>query len=488
MMHDSNVSMIEPLHAIDDDKAASEALLPQEEGVEGSYVSLLRKNRPFRLFLSSYLITLAGEWFTYVASITMIENFLGNGGTSPKTAISVLVVVRLIPNVALSALGGALADARDRRESMVALDVVGAAVALLYLVAFRLESVLLVYIVTCAQQCVSALYEPCRSAMVPLLVSSEEDLKRATTLTVLAWSVMAAAGAALGGVFVTWVGIRMCFVIDSATYMASAYLMYQVGGKWNVADSHDKVYESVWEQVRGMTVDGARYIRGSSFGGIVFLKASAAILFGASDVLNVSFSERGGMDKSSERLGVLFALSGVGCMMGPLLVDQIRGPKPSPNFLQVACIGSLMGITAGYLGMGLTHQFGYTCLFSGIRAMGSSVLWIDSSLILQVGCAMLDKRERQSSILTSFRALVTGIFVTENAWTYNGTRLRTRHLVRSCIGPSVWNVARRVESVCRAGQLGHDGPRSGRFDRLDCVPSPWIWSCWRHGRTVYHSR
>ena len=40
-----------------------------------------------------------------------------------------------------------------------------------------------------------------------------------------------------------------------------------------------------------MTLDGIRYARDSYFGPLVFLKASSALLFVATDVLNVSFSE-----------------------------------------------------------------------------------------------------------------------------------------------------------------------------------------------------
>ena len=158
-----------------------------------------------------------------------------------------------------------------------------------------------------------------------------------------------------------------------------------MGGKWNVADGQDsKPYASIWEQVKSMTIDGARYIRSSFFGGIVLVKASAAIVFGASDVLNVSFAERDGEENSTLRLGAVFAVSGLGCIVGPLLADLLMGPKPTANSLQIACIWSFLAMAVGYLGLGLTSKFSHVCLFSAVRAVGGSVLWIDSSVILQV--------------------------------------------------------------------------------------------------------
>jgi MFS family permease len=174
-----------------------------------TYVSLLRNNREFRLFLTSYLITHCGEWLTYVASIALIEDILGN--KISRTAIAGLVMTRLLPNVVLSCAGGVLADARDRRQSMILLDILGALSALLFLVAYHARSITVIYLVSLLQQCVAALYEPCRSAIVPLMVTNERDLKLATTLAGLAWSLMTAVGSALGGVVVAYMGYQACF-------------------------------------------------------------------------------------------------------------------------------------------------------------------------------------------------------------------------------------------------------------------------------------
>ena len=194
---------------------------------EPSFYTLLRENREFRLYISSFLVTTCGEWLTYVAAIAMIEEWLGgDDATSSRTAISYLVVIRLMPNVILSAVGGLLADSRDRRQSMIALDTVGALVTLLNLVAFYYKSIPFIYLVTMLQQCVAALYEPCRGAILPLIVTDEEALKKATTLSNLAWSLTTAIGASLGGVVVSYFGCRVCFVLDSLTYLISAYIMY----------------------------------------------------------------------------------------------------------------------------------------------------------------------------------------------------------------------------------------------------------------------
>jgi hypothetical protein len=172
-------------------------------------------------------------------------------------------------------------------------------------------------------------------------------------------------------------------VLDSLTYVASAVLLWMVRGDYNVADT-EKEYETPYDQFRRMTVDGGRYLRSSFFGILVFLKASAALTYGAADVLNVSLSEQvdDGINDSSQRLGILFSVAGVGCLLGPLMTEPWVN-MDRPESLQLSCIVSFGVVAVGFYGWGLFHSFWSLCLFACIRSAGSSVLWINSSLLLQ---------------------------------------------------------------------------------------------------------
>ena len=206
------------------------------------YLHLLRTNRAFRLFLCSYVFGHMGEWFTYIASISLMERMLNSptgldavlgddatttsdttssGSEHSRTSIGILVMIRLLPTVLLSPFGGVLADSRDRRKSMIVLDLMGACTPILFILATFLETssqidniygVAMIYFATVCQECVCALYEPCRTSIVPLLVTgNDSDLKKATTLTGVAWSAVAAFGSAAGGFATSYFGARVCF-------------------------------------------------------------------------------------------------------------------------------------------------------------------------------------------------------------------------------------------------------------------------------------
>jgi MFS family permease len=198
--------------SVSDASGQSESNAPGQDNEDNAtYWGLLSTNREYRLLLSSYLITHCGEWLTYIASIDFIESQMQKSSTASRTAISILVAARLLPNVLLSLFGGTLADSYDRRKSMIFLDVCGAICALLFVVAYQLESINLIYLMTFLQESIAGLYQPCSGSIIPLMVTNESALQKATTLSGVAWSAMAAFGSAAGGFLVAAFGSRNCF-------------------------------------------------------------------------------------------------------------------------------------------------------------------------------------------------------------------------------------------------------------------------------------
>ncbi|KAL7522845.1 hypothetical protein ACHAWX_007563 [Stephanocyclus meneghinianus] len=358
------------------------------------------------------------RWFSYVASIAAIEQIHSSNQTVSRTSISILVALRLLPNALFSNIGGVLADSYDRRNIMLILDILGAFIACFFLLAYQFKSIPALYAATFCQMTVAAIYEPCRSALVPMLITNEGYLKKALTLTGLTWSVMASVGASTGGLATESFGIDTCFCIDSVTYLLSAGFLWKIRGKYVAvgAESDDELVSTVPSSeemglpfididikphilsLAGMTnmiVNGLSYLRSKQWGAFVFLKGCAALIYGAADVLNVAFSEMGStsdstsrdanLEGSSERLGILFASVGVGCFLGPVLVESFTDME-KPSSLEGACLVSYLLMAIGCWGLAQINGFISICCYTAIRSAGSSVIWIHSSLLLQKFC------------------------------------------------------------------------------------------------------
>ena len=177
-------------------------------------------------------------------------------------------------------------------------------------------------------------------------------------------------------------------------------LLYTAGGTWDTEDtgvltleeyesqsessSDENPDETYWKQYIHMTTDGIKYLQSSFFGPLILLKFSAAAVYGSIDVLEVSFSERSKDEESNSlRLGLLFAFSGVGTVVGSLVTECCTDAKDSRS-LQSACVWSFLFMSIAFLGMGIFPSFASPCVFTILDSAAATLLWIISDLLLQV--------------------------------------------------------------------------------------------------------
>lgn len=439
------------------------AILSNEDDLSSiTYLELLRDNSNYRYYWLSYVANHMGEWMTYLASISLIQEVTladesGDAVDRVNTLISFLILVKLLPNVLFMPLGGVLADQYDRRNVQITLDVTSSFLVLLFLTASYQRSIPLLYIANFLQELLSGLYVPSNSAMLPMLASnSESELQKATTLSGLTWSLMAAIGSATGGLLVALFGVQGCFLIDSLTYLISAALLcYKVQGTFLATGEEKKqkrqrasssmtitrtsttgcarhndggttdlmiwinseLHAAIQKEEQNCLVDtiggaedgdtsvvtldsstttsqwsmflyGLRFvfIESPMVGCYALLKGTAALAFGATDVLNVSFSARGSENDpqvTSFKLGALFACVGIGCIIGSTLCDMLVTLSRPLRIVRLCLVGFLL-LALGCLTMGLfPDHFWCICLSGVIRSTGSSLIWINSVLLLQ---------------------------------------------------------------------------------------------------------
>ena len=83
-------------------------------------------------------------------------------------------------------------------------------------------------------------------------------------------------------------------------------------------------------------------------------------------------------------MGDVFSCIGVGCLLGPLVVNNTIVKAGRPETMQRACIIGLGIASCGWLGIAHSNGFSLFCFFTVIRAFGSAIIWVDSTLLLQV--------------------------------------------------------------------------------------------------------
>lgn len=179
-------------------------------------------------------------------------------------------------------------------------------------------------------------------------------------------------------------------VLDAATFLISSLLIWMVHGDYRAVpeDKNDAEAQDDESDHGTSYIEGVQYLFSSYFASLIFLKGFGGLAYGACDILNVVISEQNdgtiadGLT-SDLKLGVMFAFVGTGCLIGPLISDPLVDAE-RPATLQFSCVLSFAAATIGYLGWSwLSPSFWYLCGFAMIRAAGSSIVWINSSILLQ---------------------------------------------------------------------------------------------------------
>jgi MFS family permease len=187
-------------------------------------VSLLRRRRDLRLLSVGYAVSLAGEEFTIVALAVQVYAL-----THSTVAVGLLGIAEFVPIVALALLGGALADAFDRRRLILCAQA-GAMAVSAGLVGNALlphPSVAILFAAAALFAAANAVLRPPLDALLPRVVERDE-LKAATALNWGFAEIAAIGSPALAGVLIAAAGVEWAYIIDVASFCGSLALFWRL--------------------------------------------------------------------------------------------------------------------------------------------------------------------------------------------------------------------------------------------------------------------
>ena len=184
-------------------------------------VGPLRRHRDFRLLFIGQAVTFLGSMITYVAL-----PFQAYQLTSSSLVVGALGVAEFAPLILMALVGGALADATDRRR-MVQLTELGFAGASAALVANALmdsPQVWVLFACSIVMAALDGLQRPSLDGLVPRLVERNE-LPAAGALSSFRMTIGMVAGPAIGGVLIATIGLPLTYGLDVATFLFSLAIL-----------------------------------------------------------------------------------------------------------------------------------------------------------------------------------------------------------------------------------------------------------------------
>ncbi len=260
------------------------------------------RNRDYRFLYAAQFVSLIGTMVTYVALPYQMYRLTGS-----SLSVGFLGLVELVPLLATAFVGGAMADAVDRRRIAIVTDVaLAAGSATLAIIAIRGASASLLYLVAAWMSAVSGLQRPAIESLVPRLIEKHE-LPAAASLAVVRGSVGMIAGPAVGGVLIASTGLTVTYLVDVVSYAASLACLGMIRA---VPPAEDAERPSI-----AAVIEGFRYASSRQELIGTYVVDFVAMVFGMPLALFPAISDRLG---GPSVLGLLYAAPAVGALVASL--------------------------------------------------------------------------------------------------------------------------------------------------------------------------
>jgi MFS family permease len=200
-----------------DDAAARRSTLRRAVSSVAVDVSPLRDNRDFRLLFIGQGVSFAGSMITYVA-----VPYQAYALSRSSLVVGLVSVAELLPILVMSFVGGALADAIDRRRMVRITEASLCTVTgvLVINAALPHPQLWVLFVSVGIAAGIDAVQRPSLDAMVPRLVARER-LSAAAALESLRGNLGQVLGPPVAGVLIATVGLPVTYGVDVASFAAS---------------------------------------------------------------------------------------------------------------------------------------------------------------------------------------------------------------------------------------------------------------------------
>jgi MFS family permease len=262
--------------------------------------------------------------------------------THSTALVGLLGLASLIPLLVVPLIGGAIADALDRRTILLSTESGLTVVAALFLANSLLAhpQVWLLFVLQSAGVGVFSLGRPAMSSLPPRLVPDDE-VPAAIAIESVYESLSAVAGPAVGGLLIAAVGVPWTYGIDCATYAASLLAIWALPKLPPLEEVERPSLRSI--------VDGFRFLKGRQALIGIFAVDTNAMVFGMPSALFPAFALHT-LHGDAATVGYLYAAPYAGAFVGSLASGWTSHVRRMG--LAVTVAASLWGVAVA--GFGLT--------------------------------------------------------------------------------------------------------------------------------------
>lgn len=343
-----------------------------EERRASSFAAL--RHRDFRLLWLGQLVSGTGSQMQLVAINWHVYLLTGS-----PLALGLVGLVRVVPIVACSLVGGVVADAVDRKRLMIITQSVMLLSAALLAIstATGLRSVWPLYLLTALSSAATAFDNPARQAIMPALVPAE-DFPNAVSLWLIVFQLSMIGGPAVAGWVLASYSPAVVYAFNAVSFLAVIAALLGMRAKGRVEETEEGTpvanrvslealkegLRFVWRTpviVQTMTLD---------FIATFFASATALLPIFAAEILHVG----------ARGFGILAAAPAVGAVLAAFAMARFGNVRRQG----LTVIGAVAIYGAATIGFGLSRLFWFSLLMLAITGAADTVSTVLRQTIRQL--------------------------------------------------------------------------------------------------------
>ena len=346
--------------------------------------------------------------------------------TGSSAYVGLAGLFALVPLVVFGLLGGAWADAMDRRTLLIIASC-GLAVAsvLLWVQAILGAGVWVVLCLLAVQQAFYAINAPTRSAAIPRMVAAG-DLPAANSLNMTVAQFGAIVGPLLAGLLLNWVDLPTLYLIDSVTCLIPVWATWRLSpmppvgavvrrcspesapGPAKARGSRDRRMNPVGESRFGFAavLDGFRYLATNTVVLMSFVVDLIAMVLGMPRALfpQIAAVDFGGPVEGGTTMALLAAAMSAGAVAGGVFSGWL--PRVDRQGLAIVVAIVVWGAAMAGFGLAVGRAGGHP----------GAVLWVALAFLAVGGAADMVSAAFRSTMLQQaaadeVRGRLQGVFI-----------------------------------------------------------------------------
>jgi len=294
------------------------------------------RNMNFLKLWAGHGISTFGDMVTFLAIPMIVYNLTGS-----KSALSLSVLVRVIPVILIGPFAGALVDRLDRKKIMIFSDLLRAILTIALILSPDKYLLTMIYIVVFLKSLIGIFFAPAFNSSIPAIIK-KGDLLSANSIFGVTGNILQFASPLIGGALITLFGARSVLMVDMVSFIVSAIAIYFI----NIPKREESARKLITPGLLLKDIgEGLKFMVNSKYLKIIMI-TTMITQFGQGFIspLWLPYVVEG-LQRPSADFSKLVAMQGLGSVIGTTVILLI-GIKKSKSYKLLYSIFTLMtGVT-----------------------------------------------------------------------------------------------------------------------------------------------